>query len=136
MSVPASGSGGHEAEKPEGGTFGIDAPKVPLALGAVALLLMILGCVLMITNRLRRRPGDVDLRPSSSGMCALSYLYTTLHGKFVWWADLLDEARLKGNEYAVDLGCGRGAVLISLAKRLTTGRVSGIDLWCSRGPVR
>ena len=55
------------------------------------------------------------------GLCALSYLYTTLHGKFVWWADLLDDAALKGNEYAVDLGCGRGAVLISLAKRLTTG---------------
>ena len=66
------------------------------------------------------------------GLCALSYLYTTLHGKFVWWADLLDDARLKGDEYAVDLGCGRGAVLISLAKRLTTGRVSGIDLWCSQ----
>jgi arsenite methyltransferase len=44
---------------------------------------------------------------------------------------LLDDARLKGDEYAVDLGCGRGAVLISLAKRLKTGRVSGIDLWRS-----
>jgi arsenite methyltransferase len=50
----------------------------------------------------------------------------------VWWADLLDDARLKGDEYAVDLGCGRGAVLISLAKRLTTGRVSGIDVWRSK----
>ena len=45
---------------------------------------------------------------------------------------MLDDARLKGDEYAVDLGCGRGAVLISLAKRLKTGRVSGIDLWRSQ----
>lgn len=50
MNPPASGSGGHEAGKPEGGTFGIDAPMVPVALGAVAVLLVIVGGVLMITN--------------------------------------------------------------------------------------
>ena len=118
MNVPASGSGGHEAERPDGGTFGVDAPKVPAVLGAVGLLLVIIGGVLMITNRFA--PGLVMLIFAVFfGLCALSYLYTTLHGKFVWWADLLDDARLKGDEYAVDLGCGRGAVLISLARRLT-----------------
>ena len=66
------------------------------------------------------------------GLCVFSYLYTTLQGKFVWWSDLLDGAGLRGDECAVDLGCGRGAVLISLAKRLTRGRVLGIDLWRSR----
>jgi arsenite methyltransferase len=128
MSRPASGSGDHEAGKPEGGTFGVDAPKVPAALGATAVLLIIIGCLLMITEGFV--PGLVTLIFALFfGSCALSYLYTTLYGKFIWWTDLLDDARLKGSEYAVDLGCGRGAVLISLAKRLTTGRVSGIDLW-------
>lgn len=131
MNPPASGSGSHEAGKPEGGTFGVDAPTVPIALGAAALLLAIIGGVLMITHGFVS--GLVTLIFALFfGMCALSYLYTTLHGKFVWWTDLLDDAGLKGDEYAVDLGCGRGAVLISLAKRLTTGRVSGIDVWCSR----
>jgi len=131
MNGPASGSGGQEAGKPEGGTFGVDGPKVLLALGATALLLTIIGCVLMITHG--SVPGLVTLIFGAFfALCAFSYLYTTLHGKFVWWADLLDDARLKGNEYAVDLGCGRGAVMISLAKRLTTGRVSGIDLWRSQ----
>jgi arsenite methyltransferase len=133
MSMPASASGGQEAGKPEGGTFGVDAPTVPAVLGVAALLLAIIGCVLMITHRFA--PGLVAvIFAVFVGLCALSYLYTTLHGKFVWWADLLDDARLKGDEYAVDLGCGRGAVLISLAKRLTTGRVSGIDQWCSQDP--
>jgi arsenite methyltransferase len=130
MSAPASVSGGQEAGKPEGGTFGIDAPTVPAVLGAAALLLAISSCVLTITNRFAA--GLITLTFAVFlTLCAFSYLYTTLHGKFVWWADLLDDARLKGDEYAVDLGCGRGAVLISLAKRLTTGRVSGIDLWRS-----
>ncbi|HEY6810374.1 MAG TPA: hypothetical protein VIZ70_04545, partial [Propionibacteriaceae bacterium] len=88
MSVPASGSGGNEAERPEAGTFGVDAPKVPAVMGAAALLLVILGCVLMIINRFTA--GLVTLIFAMFlGMCALSYLYTTLHGKFVWWADLL-----------------------------------------------
>jgi arsenite methyltransferase len=131
MNGPASGSGGQEAGKPEGGTFGVDAPKVLLALGVTALVLTIIGCVLMITHGFV--PGLVTLIFGAFfALCALSYLYTTLQGKFVWWADLFDDARLKGNEYAVDLGCGRGAVMISLAKRLTTGRVSGIDLWRSQ----
>jgi arsenite methyltransferase len=131
MSMPASASGGQEAGKPEGGTFGVDTPTVPAVLGVAALLLAIIGCVLMITHKFA--PGLVAvIFAGFVGLCALSYLYTTLHGKFVWWADLLDDARLNGDEYAVDLGCGRGAVLISLAKRLTTGRVSGIDQWCSR----
>ena len=132
MSAPASGPGGHEAGKPEGATFGVDTPRVPAALGAAALLLAIVGCVLMIT--LGFVAGLVMLILALFfGMCVLSYLYTTLHGKFVWWADLLEEAGLTGREHAVDLGCGRGAVLISLAKRLTIGRVSGIDLWCRQG---
>jgi SAM-dependent methyltransferase len=131
MNVPASGSGGHEAERPEGGEFGVDAPKVLVVMAAVALLLVIICCVLMITNKFGA--GMVTMIFAAFFvLCAFSYLYTTLYGKFVWWADLLDDARLKGDEYAVDLGCGRGAVLISLAKRLKTGRVSGIDLWRSR----
>ena len=131
MNVPASGSGGHEAERPEGGEFGVDAPKVLVVMAAIALLLVIICCVLMITNKFGAGMLTM-IFAAFFVLCAFSYLYTTLYGKFVWWADLLDDARLKGDEYAVDLGCGRGAVLISLAKRLKTGRVSGIDLWRSR----
>jgi ubiquinone/menaquinone biosynthesis C-methylase UbiE len=29
----------------------------------------------------------------------------------------------------LDLGCGRGAVLTAVARRLTTGRVTGVDIW-------
>ena len=115
MSMPASGSGGQEAGKPEGGTFGIDAPTVPAVLGVAALLLAVIGCLLMITHEFA--PGLVAvIFAIFVGLCALSYLYTTVRGKFVCWADLLDDARLKGDEYAVDLGCGRGAVLISFGR--------------------
>jgi ubiquinone/menaquinone biosynthesis C-methylase UbiE len=56
-------------------------------------------------------------------------LHTTLRGKFLVWADLLDQLGLRGDERILDLGCGRGAVLLLAAQHLTTGRAVGVDLW-------
>ena len=36
---------------------------------------------------------------------------------------------LQGNERVLDVGCGHGLMLFGAAKRLTTGRAVGIDLW-------
>jgi ubiquinone/menaquinone biosynthesis C-methylase UbiE len=45
------------------------------------------------------------------------------------WRELIDGLQLRGDERILDLGCGRGAVLLSAAKRLTTGRAVGVDIW-------
>lgn len=58
-----------------------------------------------------------------------SYAYATRAGKFVVWDRILDELRLGGDETVLDLGCGRGAVLLAAAKRLPRGRAIGVDLW-------
>ena len=48
----------------------------------------------------------------------------------IWAADdLLNALDLQGNENILDVGCGRGLLLIKAAKRLPYGRVVGIDLW-------
>ncbi|MFF3661727.1 class I SAM-dependent methyltransferase [Streptomyces olivochromogenes] len=60
------------------------------------------------------------------------YLHTTLHGKLRIWRRELDQAGLKGDERLLDLGCGRGAVLIEAARRLPTGYVVGVDLWSGK----
>ena len=41
------------------------------------------------------------------------------------WAELLDTLNLRGDERILDLGCGRGAVLLMAAQHLTTGRAVG-----------
>ncbi|MQY27843.1 class I SAM-dependent methyltransferase [Nocardia aurantia] len=58
-----------------------------------------------------------------------SYLYTTLIGKFRVWADILGGLGLRGDERVLDLGCGRGALLLMAARSLPRGRAVGIDLW-------
>jgi SAM-dependent methyltransferase len=42
---------------------------------------------------------------------------------------LLDLLTWTGRERVLDVGCGRGLMLIGAAKRLTTGSAAGIDLW-------
>ena len=41
----------------------------------------------------------------------------------------LDELGLRGDERVLDIGCGRGAVLIAVAHRLPRGRAAGADIW-------
>jgi ubiquinone/menaquinone biosynthesis C-methylase UbiE len=68
--------------------------------------------------------------PALVSLTIAAYLfYTTRRGKFVVWAGLLDKLGLKGDERILDLGCGRGAVLLLAAQHLTTGRAEGVDLW-------
>ncbi len=41
----------------------------------------------------------------------------------------LDGLKLRGDELVLDVGCGRGLLLIGAAKRLTTGKAVGVDIW-------
>jgi SAM-dependent methyltransferase len=42
---------------------------------------------------------------------------------------LLDSLQFKGDEKVLDVGCGRGLMLIGAAKRLKSGKATGIDVW-------
>lgn len=44
---------------------------------------------------------------------------------------LLGAIPWRGDEAVLDVGCGRGLLLIGAAKRLTTGKAVGIDIWQS-----
>src|SRR5439155_21225884 len=57
------------------------------------------------------------------------YRYASRYGKFAVWRDLLLSLGLRGDEHVLDLGCGRGAVLLMAARLLPRGRAMGIDLW-------
>jgi len=42
---------------------------------------------------------------------------------------IIAELALRGDETVLDVGCGRGLLLVAAARHLTTGRALGIDLW-------
>ncbi|WP_405784667.1 class I SAM-dependent methyltransferase [Streptomyces sp. NBC_01378] len=92
------------------------------------------------SRRRRRRPLRSTPRracgPGPTGCARWPGRHTTLHGKLRVWRRELDRAALKGDEQLLDLGCGRGAVLIEAAGRLPTGRAVGVDLWSGKDQSR
>jgi ubiquinone/menaquinone biosynthesis C-methylase UbiE len=42
---------------------------------------------------------------------------------------LLNKIEWRGNERVLDVGCGRGLMLIGAARRLTSGLATGVDVW-------
>jgi SAM-dependent methyltransferase len=103
------------------GSYGIDAPYLLPVLAALLAANLVNGLV----------SGSVwpFVGAGLVAACAGCGLYASHRGKFVVWAGLLDRLQLRGDERVLDLGCGRGAVLLLAAQRLTTGRAVGVDLW-------
>jgi arsenite methyltransferase len=60
---------------------------------------------------------------------AALFIRTMRVGKFEVWAEILEGLGLRGDETVLDLGCGRGAVLLAAAKLLPNGRAIGVDIW-------
>ena len=112
-----------QAQPRRRGSYGIDAPYW----AAAFVVLMVAEFALAIVSDKMWSFLPVVLLLAIFG----SALYTTLRGKFLVWAELLDKLGLRGDERILDLGCGRGAVLLMAAQRLTTGRAVGVDLWRS-----
>lgn len=124
--------------------YGIDAPGVVrnLFLGSAA------GFLLWGSAKLGWWSGTwifhigqetVDFGVADSGigigfaLCftALWMIWDSKVGKIRGRERLLQRLQWKGSEQVLDLGCGRGLLLIAAAKRLTTGKATGIDLWQS-----
>jgi arsenite methyltransferase len=119
----------HKGEYGYDGSFHTVSAGTQLAgIGAVsAALLAGAGFALARGNRLAAALGAASAAEILA--TAVSYIYATRSGKFRVWDEILDELQLRGDETVLDLGCGRGAVLLAAAKRLPRGCAIGVDLW-------
>ena len=124
--VTAAGRGGQRAR------YGIDGGYAGLAVFGV-IEAGLAGAVAWAARG--RRPGVAALA-AAGGVAvagsAASYLYSTGPGKRALWTELLDELDLAGDEHVLDVGCGRGAVLMLAARRVPAGRAVGVDVWRRR----
>jgi SAM-dependent methyltransferase len=110
------------------GNYGIDAPTIVrnLALGGAACIAVSLAHLAF--------PGLRPLRgllwPGAS--LALTALWMVVGSKVLKLAArdrLIARAAPRAGERVLDVGCGRGLLLIAAAKRVSAGDAVGIDLW-------
>jgi SAM-dependent methyltransferase len=110
------------------GDYGIDAPEVvrKLALGAAALLFVtVLAAILKIIPLMAVAfVGTILL-----GLTALLMVRSSRVGKLRERERIFDGLGLEGHERVLDVGCGRGLLVVEAAHRLTDGSAVGVDVW-------
>jgi ubiquinone/menaquinone biosynthesis C-methylase UbiE len=60
---------------------------------------------------------------------AILMLYSSKIGKCRQRDKLISSFNIKGDETILDIGCGKGLLLIAAAKKLISGKAIGIDIW-------
>lgn len=115
-------------QKPQ---FGIDAPTLVLgfAVGGPLLLLASFAAFLDPLQWL-----VWTMRYTSVVLIGEAILMTlsSLYGKHIVLRRMVASLQLDGNEHVLDVGCGRGVLLLEAGQRLPRGRATGLDLWSTR----
>lgn len=106
------------------GRYGIDAPYAPIG--------MIAGAIVCVGLAVFAHIPQFWASAVILLILAAVYLHTTLRGKFHVWRKLFDGKQLRGDERVLDLGCGRGAVLLMAAEYLPRGQAVGVDIWSNK----
>jgi len=110
--------------------YGIDSP-------AIVAGLFVLGGLAFSTALVWRRFGDP---PPGVGIAlvAVGLYFLLAAGGMILYSRagklrirdlMLDSIPWRGNEMVLDVGCGRGLLLVGAARRLTTGKAIGLDRW-------
>lgn len=106
------------------GHYGIDAPYVPG--------LMAFGVLICLGLMVFAHWNGLWITVLILFALLLLFLHTSLRGKFVVWHEVLDALPWRGDEDVLDIGCGRGAVLLMAAEHVSRGKAVGIDIWSSK----
>lgn len=117
--------------------YGLDAPKLVRRFAVRGGFLIAFAVVLYFANR-STSPGTAQALASLLVLIGLGFFITA--GTMVWSScvgklklrdRILDGFSWRGDETVLDVGCGRGLLLIGAAKRLKTGKATGVDIWQS-----
>ena len=118
------------ASKPD---YGLDMPATVRSMFSRAGWTLVFAIALFYVNH-AEYPGPADQLLIVLGVIALGFLAAGLYmvwssrvAKFQIRDQILDSLQLRGDERVLDLGCGTGLLLVGAAKRLKSGRVTGVD---------
>jgi SAM-dependent methyltransferase len=108
--------------------YGLDAPALVRKFAIAGAALLGAGLVLALIG-VAALAGPLWLAGAMLLATSAAMLHSSRRGKLIERDRLLDGLGLQGDEEVLDVGCGRGLLLIGAAKRVPSGRAVGIDLW-------
>ena len=116
--------------------YGIDGPPVVRGLAIFGVVALSIG---FAAFRFISEPRWLALVIGYWGVFAgailllqpMLMIWSSKVGKLRMRKTLIDSLNLKGYETVLDVGCGRGLLLNEAARRLTSGKAIGVDLWQS-----
>lgn len=111
--------------------YGIDAPHVIRNLfifSAIGFLLPVFFPVIKLGPVNFAASGFIGMGVAC-GLMAVWMLVYSVYGKLKHRDRILNMIDWKGSEMVLDVGTGRGLLAIGAAKRLTTEKSTGIDIW-------
>ena len=111
--------------------YGLDAPKLLRNFVVRGGLLIAFALGLWIANGPASQPLFSILLVAGLDYVVTSVVmyWSSRAGKIKERDRILDSLPWRGDEKVLDIGCGRGLMLIGSAKRLKSGRATGIDIW-------
>jgi SAM-dependent methyltransferase len=114
-------------------TYGIDAPGAVRANIALGVVFAVIAAAAFHFDILPAWTGDgAGFLAALCFVYAAAMLWSSLVGKKRVRDRLVAALALRGDERVLDAGCGRGLALIACAKKLTTGKAIGVDLWAAK----
>jgi len=108
--------------------YGLDAPALVRNFALAGAALLLAGLVLALLG-VAGLAGPLWLAGAMFLATSAAMLHSSRRGKLIERDRLLDGLALRGDEEVLDVGCGRGLLLIGAAKRLPSGRAVGVDVW-------
>lgn len=118
------------ATKPD---YGLDSPATVRSMFSRGGWTLAFALVLYFVNRaeypapathLLIAVGAIGVTFLAAGFCMV---WSSRVAKFQIRDEILNGLQLRGDERVLDLGCGTGVMLIGAAKRLKSGRATGVD---------
>src|SRR5579863_522784 len=114
---------------------GLDSPLLVRSMFSRGGWTLAAGLLLWFQNRVEY-PGPAAALLAV--LAAIALVFFGIGGFMIWSSRVgklrmrdrqLDMLALAGTEKVLDAGCGRGLMAIGAAKRLKSGRVTGVDVW-------
>ncbi len=111
--------------------YGLDAPNVIRNLAVAAFVVTLLALIFPV---IKIGSETIDIRGLvwsgvSMGLGAVWMILYSVYGKYHLRDKMLALVNWTGAEQVLDIGTGKGLLLIGAAKRLQSGKATGIDIW-------